>query len=80
MNLPLLSDEIGLTFHIPIKEREMSTDQMFDVPVQDASWGHATAADAARVANEAGTSILTLIHLNPDLDDLGVLLRNGDRW
>ena len=34
----------------------------------------ATAADAARVANEAGTSILTLIHLNPDLDDLGVLL------
>src|SRR5947207_4121379 len=33
-------------FHILIKEREMNTDQMFDVPVQDASWRHATASDA----------------------------------
>ena len=24
----------------------MNTDQMFDVPVQDAAWGHATASDA----------------------------------
>jgi hypothetical protein len=43
MSLLLLFDEIGLTFHMLIKEREMNTDQMFDVPVQDAAWGHATA-------------------------------------
>lgn len=34
----------------------------------------ATAADAARVAQEAGATDLTLIHLNPTLDDLRVLL------
>jgi ribonuclease BN (tRNA processing enzyme) len=34
----------------------------------------ATAADAARVAREAGATDLTLIHLNPTLDDLAVLL------
>jgi len=43
MSLPLLFDEIGLMFHILIKEREMNTDQMFDVPVQDTLWRHATA-------------------------------------
>src|SRR6266487_4829948 len=46
MSLLLLSDEIGLTFHMLTKERDMNTDQMVDVPVQDASWGHATALDA----------------------------------
>ncbi len=34
----------------------------------------ATAADAARVAREAGATDLTLIHLNPTLDDLADLL------
>jgi ribonuclease BN (tRNA processing enzyme) len=34
----------------------------------------ATAADAARVAREAGAGDLTLIHLNPGLDDLADLL------
>lgn len=34
----------------------------------------ATAADAARVAREAGARDLTLIHLNPKLDDLSPLL------
>jgi ribonuclease BN (tRNA processing enzyme) len=34
----------------------------------------ATAADAARVAREAGATDLTLIHLNPTLDDLAVLI------
>jgi ribonuclease BN (tRNA processing enzyme) len=34
----------------------------------------ATAADAARVAREARATNLTLIHLNPTLDDLAVLL------
>jgi ribonuclease BN (tRNA processing enzyme) len=34
----------------------------------------ATAADAARVAREAGATDLTLIHLNPALDDLAPLL------
>jgi ribonuclease BN (tRNA processing enzyme) len=34
----------------------------------------ATAADAARVALEAGAGSLTLIHLNPRLPDLSVLL------
>jgi ribonuclease BN (tRNA processing enzyme) len=34
----------------------------------------ATAADAARVAHEAGASDLTLIHLNPTLPDLSALL------
>jgi ribonuclease BN (tRNA processing enzyme) len=33
-----------------------------------------TAADAARVAREAGATDLTLIHLNPRLDDLAPLL------
>jgi ribonuclease BN (tRNA processing enzyme) len=37
----------------------------------------ATAADAARVAREAGASHLTLIHLNPALDDLAALLADG---
>src|SRR5713226_6219909 len=46
MSLLLLFDEIGLTFHMLIKERDMNTDQMVDVPVQDAAWGHATASDA----------------------------------
>jgi pimeloyl-ACP methyl ester carboxylesterase len=46
MSLLLLFDEIGLTFHMLLKERDMNTDQMFDVPVQDAAWGHATAWDA----------------------------------
>jgi ribonuclease BN (tRNA processing enzyme) len=34
----------------------------------------ATAADAARVAEEAGVNTLTLIHLNPRLADLSVLI------
>jgi ribonuclease BN (tRNA processing enzyme) len=34
----------------------------------------ATAADAARVAGEAGVAALTLIHINPRLADLSVLL------
>jgi len=34
----------------------------------------ATAADAAHVAQEAGAAALTLIHLNPTLADLSVLL------
>jgi ribonuclease BN (tRNA processing enzyme) len=34
----------------------------------------ATAADAARVAVEAGARNLTLIHLNPNLEDLSLLL------
>ena len=34
----------------------------------------ATAADAARVAREAGATDLTLVHLNPTLDDLARLL------
>jgi ribonuclease BN (tRNA processing enzyme) len=34
----------------------------------------ATAADAGRVAQEAGVTDLTLIHLNPRIDDLAVLL------
>jgi ribonuclease BN (tRNA processing enzyme) len=34
----------------------------------------ATAADAARVAREARATNLTLIHLNPTLDDLAILL------
>ena len=34
----------------------------------------ATAADAARVTVEAGARELTLIHLNPNLEDLSVLL------
>jgi ribonuclease BN (tRNA processing enzyme) len=34
----------------------------------------ATSADAARVAAEAGVKDLTLIHLNPAVDDLSVLL------
>jgi pimeloyl-ACP methyl ester carboxylesterase len=46
MSLLLPFDEIGLTFHILIKEIDMNTDRMFDVPVQDAAWGHATASDA----------------------------------
>ena len=46
MSLLLPFDEIGLTFHRLIKEIDMNTDQMFDVPVQDAAWGHATASDA----------------------------------
>ena len=46
MSLLLLFDEIGLTFNMLTKEIEMNTDQMVDVPVQDAAWGHATASDA----------------------------------
>jgi ribonuclease BN (tRNA processing enzyme) len=34
----------------------------------------ATAADAAQVAQEAGATALTLIHLNPALPDLSILL------
>jgi ribonuclease BN (tRNA processing enzyme) len=34
----------------------------------------ATAADAARVAEEAGVNRLTLIHLNPRLADLSALI------
>jgi ribonuclease BN (tRNA processing enzyme) len=34
----------------------------------------ATAADAARVAVEAGVTSLTLIHIDPRLPDLSVLL------
>lgn len=34
----------------------------------------ATAADAARVAREAGATDLTLIHLNPKLNDFSILL------
>ena len=46
MSLLLPFDEIGLTFHMLTKEIDMNTDQMVDVPVQDAAWGHATASDA----------------------------------
>ena len=34
----------------------------------------ATAADAARVAHEAAVGSLTLVHLNPDLPDLSILV------
>ena len=34
----------------------------------------ATAADAARVAREAGVTDLTLVHLNPRIEDLALLL------
>jgi hypothetical protein len=37
MNLPLLLDEMGWTFHMLRKESEMNPDQMVDVPVQHAS-------------------------------------------
>ncbi len=37
----------------------------------------ATAADAARVAREAGASDLTLVHLSPRLDDLSPLLEDA---
>ena len=37
----------------------------------------ATAADAARVAREAGAADLTLIHLDPRLDDLAPLLADA---
>jgi ribonuclease BN (tRNA processing enzyme) len=37
----------------------------------------ATAADAARVADEAGAASLTLVHLNPTLDDLAPLLEDA---
>jgi ribonuclease BN (tRNA processing enzyme) len=37
----------------------------------------ATAADAARVAQDAGAVDLTLIHLNPSLDDLAPLLADA---
>jgi ribonuclease BN (tRNA processing enzyme) len=37
----------------------------------------ATAADAARVAAEAGATALTLIHLNPRLPDLSVLIEDA---
>jgi ribonuclease BN (tRNA processing enzyme) len=37
----------------------------------------ATAADAARVARDARATNLTLIHLNPTLDDLAVLLEDA---
>jgi ribonuclease BN (tRNA processing enzyme) len=37
----------------------------------------ATAADAARVAVEAGVRNLTLIHLNPNLEDFSVLLNDA---
>ncbi len=39
----------------------------------------ATAADAARVAREAGVTALTLIHLNPALDDHTALLDDAAR-
>jgi len=37
----------------------------------------ATAADAARVACEAGAASLTLVHLNPTLDDLSHLVKDA---
>ena len=37
----------------------------------------ATAADAARVAREAGAANLTLVHLNPRLDDLRLVLEDA---
>ena len=39
----------------------------------------ATAADAARVAREAGATDLTLIHLNPTLDDFAPLIEDATR-
>jgi ribonuclease BN (tRNA processing enzyme) len=39
----------------------------------------ATAADAARVAREAGVTDLTLVHLNPGIDDLALLLDDARR-
>ena len=40
----------------------------------------ATAADAARVAREAGATDLTLIHLNPTLEDLAGLLDDAKEY
>ena len=39
----------------------------------------ATAADAARVAREAGVGDLTLIHLNPTVDDFGEFVVDASR-
>ena len=45
----------------------------------DAGERDATAADAARVALEADADQLTLIHLNPELDDLALLEEDAQR-